>query len=261
MAKQILVDEELLGFSQGLADAARNIVSQYFRRTYSIDSKSDQTPVTVADREIEARMREMIAAQFPDHGIFGEEFGKTQADAHHVWVLDPIDGTRSFITGMPVFGTLISLLENRQPVFGMIEMPALGERWWGGVEIGARCNNERVVVSGCESIEDCRLATTSPGMFDAEQQKAVERVVDRTVNFRYGGDCYNYATLASGYLDLVIEADLKPYDFCALVPVVESAGGVITDWQGARLTLESTGEVIAAATPELHAQAVEILTG
>ena len=253
------VDPELVEFCEELTRASRNIVARYFRQAVSIDAKGDQSPVTVADQEVEACWRERIAARYPAHGILGEEFGAQGRDREYLWVLDPIDGTRSFINGTPTFGSLIAVLHRGAPVFGVIDMPALDECWMGGSGYATCLNGAPVRVSACEQVDQCRLTVTAPQIFNAAQSVAFERVLSRTSFYRYGGDCYNYALLAAGYTDLVVEADLKPHDFCALVPVIENAGGVITDWCGDPLTLDSGGEVLAAATPALHAEVVSLL--
>ena len=248
---------ELAQFAQMLADCARQISLRYFRQAVVIDAKSDATPVTIADRDIEKNLRQIINTHYPEHGIYGEELGVEKPHVRHVWVLDPIDGTRSFITGIPLFGTLISLLDNGRPILGVIDCPATGERWLGGQDCVTTCNAKPCHVSRCNQLRQSRLACTSPEMFNHRQRPAFECLQQHTAFYRFGGDCYNYALLASGHLDIVIEADLAPYDFCALVPVIESAGGVITDWQGEPLTLKSRGDVIAAASAKLHQQAIE----
>ena len=259
MSHQRLDVNELYVFANALADYARTVSKRYFRQPLSIDTKSDQTPVTIADREIERGMWAMIAEQYPRHGIFGEEFGVKNADSKWVWVLDPIDGTRSFITGTPIFGSLISVLKNGEPVLGIVDIPQQDERWLGGRRLATKMNGESCTVSDCKTLQGCRLASTSPDMFTEKEQLGFKNLLTRTTFYRYGGDCYNYALLASGHLDLVVEADLQPYDYCALVSVVEGAGGCISDWRGDPLTLKSDGHVVAAATPALHRQAIELL--
>lgn len=179
--------DALCVFAHSLADYARTVSGQYFRQALPIDAKNDQTPVTIADREIERGMRDIIAAQYPQHGIFGEEFGAENTQSELVWVLDPIDGTRSFITGTPTFGSLISLLENGTPVLGVIDMAALGERWLGGRERKAEINGERCAVSACETVQSCRLASTSPDMFTEAELGGFKRLLTKTAFYRYGG--------------------------------------------------------------------------
>ncbi len=251
--------EELRAFAHLLADNARAVVKKYFRQPFTIDAKGDETPVTIADREIEHELRKTIGERYPGHGILGEEFGIENEDSAYTWVLDPIDGTRSFITGMPTFGTLIALLENGEPLLGVIDIPAQDERWQGGRGMRAEFNGESCNTSQCGDLKGCRLVATSPGMFSADELSRFKMLLDNTAFYRYGGDCYNYALLASGHIDLVVEADLKPYDFYALLPVIESAGGCVSDWQGNALTMQSSGQVVASATPKLHRQVIKLL--
>ena len=246
-----------------MADAARTISRKHFRQAVQVERKSDQSPVTIADREVESALRALVREQFPAHAILGEEFGSSTGakpgEAEFTWVIDPIDGTQSFVCGLPLFGCLIALLQGRQPVLGVIEMPALGERWLGLRGAASTLNGERARSSGCQSLAEARLFTTSPDMFDPQSREGFGRVSARAALRRYGGDCYSYGLLASGHCDLVVEAGLKPYDYLALVPVIEGAGGCITDWQGKALGLESDGRVVAAASPELLRETLEAL--
>ena len=225
--------------AERLADAARPIARRYFRSALTIDDKPDTSPVTAADREIEATLRGMIEEAFPDHGIVGEEHGTVRADAAFVWVIDPIDGTKSFVTGKPLFGTLIALLRDGAPVVGVIEMPALGERWIGAEGRATTFNGEAVTARPCADAADAWLYATSPQMFEGADAAAFDRLQSRCKAAIFGADCYAYGLVANGTADLVCEASTQPYDYCALVPVVEGAGGVITDWQGAPLGLTS----------------------
>ncbi len=237
-----------------LADIAGAIARRYFRQPIDVDTKPDQTPVTVADREAEAAMRAAIERQFPADGILGEEFGVARANAARVWVLDPIDGTKSFIAGIPLFGILIALVEDGVPVLGVIDQPISLERWLGVAGEQTRKNGAPVRTRPCADLAAASLYATSPDMFGAKR-RAFERLKGAVKTARFGADCYAYGQLASGFIDLVVEADLKPYDYCALVPVVEGAGGAITDWRGNRLGLESDGRVVAAGDPGLAPKA------
>ena len=247
-----------LALAVRLADAARPIALAHFRRPLAIEQKPDLSPVTIADRAIETELRRLIQLEFPGHGILGEEFGTTRG-ADFTWVLDPIDGTKSFITGMPLFGTLIALLHGQQPVLGIIDIPATGERWLGQRGQQSLFDAKPARVSGCASIESARICTTSPDMFDAEGWRRFDALSRRAAFRRYGGDCYIYGLLASGHCDLVIETGLQPYDFLAMVPVIEGAGGRISDWRGQPLGLHSDGRVVAAASEQLWRQALEAL--
>jgi inositol-phosphate phosphatase/L-galactose 1-phosphate phosphatase/histidinol-phosphatase len=245
--------------AERLADAAGEVARRYFRQPLAVDTKPDQTPVTIADREAEAAMRALIEARFPNDGIRGEEHGAVRAGAARVWVLDPIDGTKSFIAGIPLFGTLIALVENGVPVLGIIDQPISHERWLGVAGQPTQKNGAPVRTRRCPALGDALLYATAPEMFGAENGAAFTRLQGPVKATRFGADCYAYAQLASGFIDLVVEADLKPYDYCALAPVIAGAGGVITDWQGAPLGLKSDGRVIAAGDPALAPQARAVL--
>lgn len=255
---------ETAEFAAALARRAGAHALRSFRRPMDVEVKGDESPVTIADHEVEQLMRDAIQARFPDHGVFGEEFGQVGMDAECIWVVDPIDGTRSFITGWPIWGTLLALSRSGTPDIGVIEMPALSERWIGTRTQGTRfeesdgtCRTARV--SGCTQLAHARFYTTSLLFFEGRTRARVEAIAQAVHTPRFGGDCYIYGLLASGHIDLIIENRLQPYDFMATVPVIEGAGGVITDWAGQPLGLDSGGEVIAASTPELHARALEML--
>jgi myo-inositol-1(or 4)-monophosphatase len=247
-----------LAAAQRMADAARSIACQYFRRPIAVERKSDSSPVTMADRVIEIELRRHIGAEFPAHGIFGEELGQ-QTDAEFTWMLDPIDGTKSFISGSPLFGTLIALLYRSRPVIGVIDIPATGERWLGCAGRHSVFNGSEATVSSCRRIEDARVYTTSPDAFGSKDWQRFDSLSRRAALRRFGGDCYSYGLLASGHCDLVIEAGLKPYDYLALVPVIEGAGGKISDWRGAALGLQSDGRVVAAASEPLWQAALKAI--
>ena len=247
-----------LALAEQLADMARRIVREHFRAPLAIERKPDGTPVTVADRDIETQMRRMIRAAFPGHAIRGEEFA-AEGNGEFTWVLDPIDGTKSFVSGYPLFGSLIALEREQRPVLGVIEAPVLGERWVGA-EGGATLFNGRLArTRDCRSLEAAVLYTTTPDTFDGVERSRFEALSARTALRRFGGDCYLYGMLASGFCDLVVESRLKPHDFMALVPVVMGAGGRISDWEGAPLTAGSDGRVVAASTETLWREALEAL--
>ena len=255
---------ELLAVANALADAAAAQSMRYFRTPLAIIDKEDQSPVTLADRAAETAMREILAAQCAQDGIFGEEHGRGRLEAARLWVLEPIDGTRSFITGSPLWGTLIAVLEAGGGVrLGMVDMPVLGERWWGLSDATGRLalrNGRPVRTSEVRAIEQARIVTTSPDIFNAADWQAFDRLSRRCAMRRFGGDCYGYAQLAGGTIDLVVETDLQPYDYLGPAGLIEAAGGVITDWEGRPLGLESDGRVVAAATPELHRAALAALS-
>jgi inositol-phosphate phosphatase/L-galactose 1-phosphate phosphatase/histidinol-phosphatase len=247
--------------AEALADAAGVVIRRYFRKRFTVDDKADASPVTIADREAEQAMRTLIEGHFPADGIFGEEFGTLRADAEFVWVLDPIDGTKSFISGIPLFGTLIALLHRGRPVLGIIDQPISRERWRGVADEASTHNGKPIRTRACPDLAAATLFATSPDMFQGPDAAAFARLKSRVKLTRYGGDCYAYGLVASGFIDCVVEAGLKPYDYSALVPVIEGAGGVMTDWQGKPLGLASDGRVIAAGDPALHAAALALLSG
>jgi len=249
-----------LDLAMRLADTARRLARASFRTALAVEIKADGSPVTAVDREIETEMRRMIRATFPTHAIRGEEYGvEGDRDREFTWVLDPIDGTKSFITGFPLFGSLIALVRGGRPLLGVIEAPILGERWIGAAGRATRLNGGTAAVSECRSLERAVVYTTSAELFDPQDRAGYERVGSRCALRRFGGDCYLYGLLASGHCDLVIESRLKPHDFMALIPVVEGAGGRISDWRGRPLGLASDGRVVAAATEALWREAIEHL--
>jgi histidinol phosphatase-like enzyme (inositol monophosphatase family) len=239
-------------FAGTLADDAAAISMAWFRRHPDIDTKPDRSAVTLADTSIEAHVRGTIRATYPDHGILGEEYGDYQLQSDYVWVIDPIDGTASFIIGSPLWGTLIALLHRGEPVMGMLDVPALKERWTGTPDCCMAHDGTTCHTRHCLSLSDATVCATSPDMFADEERAVFDALTSRAKARRFGGDCYNYAMLASGYLDAVVEAGLEPYDFLSMVPIIESAGGAISDWNGKPLRMESDGRVVAAATRELH---------
>jgi histidinol phosphatase-like enzyme (inositol monophosphatase family) len=251
---------DLLATARALAAAARPIARRYFRQRLTVERKADSSPVTVADRSIEAELRRLLAARHPDHAIFGEEHGAERLGARFTWVIDPIDGTKSFVTGMPLFGTLIAVLDHGRPMLGLVDMPMLDEVWIGQAGQGASLNGQPCRSSGCTDPGAATLYATSPDIFSGPELAAFERLSRQVGLRRFGGDCYAYALLASGHVDLVVEVGLQPYDYLPLVPVIEEAGGVISDWSGRPLGLESDGRIVAAASPALHRWALETVS-
>jgi len=247
-----------LALAEQLADVARRIVREHFRAPLAIERKPDGTPVTVADRDIEMQMRRMIRAAFPGHAVRGEEFA-AEGSGEFTWVLDPIDGTKSFVSGYPLFGSLIALERQGRPVLGVIEAPVLGERWVGAEGRGTLFNGRPARTRDCRALGAAVLYTTTPDTFDGAERARFEALSARTALRRFGGDCYLYGMLASGFCDLVIESRLKPHDFMALAPIVTGAGGLISDWEGAPLGAGSDGRVVAASTESLWRETLEIL--
>ena len=242
-----------------LADTAGTVIRPYFRTALKIDDKPDLTPVTVADRAAEQAMRSIIEARLPAHGIIGEELGRLRDDAEFVWVLDPIDGTKSFISGVPLFGTLIALTRGGRPILGVIDQPVLRERWLGAEGRATTLNGAPIRCRGCPELAAATLFATTPDMFHGADAAAFARVSAAAKLTRFGADCYAYGLLAAGFIDIVIEASLKPYDFSAMIPIVEGAGGIATDWHGDKLGLGSDGRIVAAGDRRVHAAALTLL--
>ena len=250
------IDHQIRVFAENAIDLAGAISLRYFRSLEVVETKSDNTPVTVADREVEQMLRDLIAEQYPDHGICGEEYSTIQSKSPWTWVIDPIDGTKSFATGNPTFGCLIALLHHGIPCLGIIDMPALHERWLGIEGQASRFNGNTCKTSDKTDLAHATLYATTIDMFSPANLAAFESVSQLTQFRHFGGDCYAYGLLASGYVDLVMEADMKAHDYLALVPVVEGAGGCISDWQGHSLRLDSGGTVLASANQTLHEKAL-----
>jgi inositol-phosphate phosphatase / L-galactose 1-phosphate phosphatase / histidinol-phosphatase len=253
--------DAFLTLAAELADAAGAVIRPAFRTRLAIDEKPDLTPVTAADRAAEAAMRRLIEARFPDHGIIGEEFGRVREEAEFVWVLDPIDGTKSFISGVPLFGTLIALTERGRPLLGIIDQPISRERWTGAVGRPTTLNGVPIGCRPCPVLAGATLFATTPDMFRGPDAAAFARVSAAVKLVRFGADCYAYGLVAAGFVDLVVEASLRPYDFCAMVAIVEGAGGVTSDWRGRPLDLASDGRVAIAGDRRAHAAALALLAG
>lgn len=255
---------DFAAFVDRLAAVSGETILPFFRTALGIDDKGPAghfDPVTAADRAAEQAMRALIRRTFPEHGIIGEEFGPERADAEYVWVLDPIDGTKSFICGMPVWGTLIALTRLGEPIFGMMHQPFTHESF-SGDGLAARYRGpggtRDLRTRPCAALSDAILFTTSPLLMN-ESDRACFRRVEETVKLsRYGGDCYAYCMLASGHADLVIETELKPYDIIPLIPILNGAGAIVTSWDGGPAALG--GRVIAAGDARLHAAAISLLT-
>ena len=248
-------DRDDLKLAHRLADAAGEAIRPLFRGNWDSERKADRSPVTEADRAAEAAIRAILEAERPDDGILGEEYGLTRENAGRRWVLDPIDGTISFIAGRPIFGTLIALLQDGWPILGVIDQPIGRERWAGQVGGGTTFNGKPVAARTCPSLEGAVLATSSPHYFGRDEADGYMKLAgavggnERQATIVYGGDCYNYGLLASGHVDIVCEAGMAIYDYAALVPIVEGAGGTMSDWQGNPLDADSDGTVLALGDP------------
>lgn len=251
-------------FLHHLADAATAASLPHFRSAQAVDNKAgaaDFDPVTAADRETERAMRDLIAAEFPGHGVLGEEFAATIGDSAFEWVIDPIDGTRSFIAGVPLWGTIIGLRQNGVPRLGMFSQPFTGERLWGDGDAAwyrGPDGERRLAARSGTSLQDAILMTTSPALFVDPTDAARYADLERRIRLpRYGADGYAYGLIAQGTIDLVVECDLAPYDIVGLIPIIEGAGGQVTDWNGG--PAHDGGHVLAAANPHLHEAALDIL--
>jgi len=257
----ILLPEDFIPFANQLANVSGEVIRRYYKKRITVEIKDDDSPVTKADKEVERSLRALIRASHPEHGIIGEEFEEVNPQAEYKWIIDPIDGTKSFMIGRPIFGTLIALLHNDKPILGVIDQPILGERWTGVKGFATNFNYEPTETRSCSSLDQATLCTTSPGMFNGKDFPKFEKVRKESRYAVYGGDCYSYGLLANGLVDVVIETDLKVHDFCALAPIVEGAKGVFTDWQGRKVTPYSDGRVIAAGDARVHEQALKMLNG
>ena len=244
--------------AEAAADVAGAVIRPFFRARLHASLKPDRSPVTIADRAAEQAMRAVLTERCPEHGITGEEFGTDRADARFCWVLDPIDGTRAFITGRPVFGTLIALLDRGVPILGVIDQPITGERWIGQAGAATRFRGTLGGAAGtrpCPDLAAAELSATSPEMLGAHRP-AWDRLAGAVRRVSWGGDCYAYGLLALGQIDIIAEADLKPWDWAALVPIIEGAGGRITTWSGRPLPGSGEDRVLAVGDPALLSQAV-----
>ena len=251
--------EEFISFANILADESAKVIMEYFRQTLTIENKDDDTPVTIADKKSELKIRELINKAYPSHGILAEEFDNTNLDSEYIWVVDPIDGTRSFIAGHKDFGTLIALLYKKKPVLGIINCPAHSERWIGIENQITTLNGKKIKTSQKKSIEDCYTITTGLYLEDEIFRNAFEKIIKKSKDYILRGDCYMYGMLSSGLVDIVFEDTLKAHDYMALVPVIQGAGGVITDKNNNLITLDSDGSVLATANLLIHNQAINMI--
>ncbi len=260
--------EELLAFAGRLADAAAAVSLKHFRTRLAVENKKAGgfDPVTAADKGAETAIRALIESTHPDHGILGEEHGALRTRSGFTWVIDPIDGTRAFITGSPMWGTLIALNDGERAVIGVLDQPFIGERFWGVSLPGWReaghvrgRERRRLETRECTRLAEACLSTTTPEMFKGDDRAPFDTLMRDARLTRFGGDCYQYGLLAMGFLDLVVEVTLQPYDIQALIPIIEGAGGAVTTWEGG--AADAGGRVIAAGDPRVHAQALEILNG
>jgi histidinol phosphatase-like enzyme (inositol monophosphatase family) len=256
---------EFAVFAHQLADASGKAILPYFRQAVSVANKAEAgrfDPVTEADRAAERVMRALIEARYPDHGIYGEEFPDKQAAGPYAWALDPIDGTRGFITGLPLWGTLIGLSREGAPLIGLMDQPYTGERFWNTAD-GARfrgpAGEGALRTRACASLGDAVLAATSPDLFASAELEPFRALSSRTRMTRFGGDCYLYCMVAAGFIDIVAESGLKPFDIAPLIPIIRAAGGVVTTWDGGDPS--QGGQILACGDPAVHEAALKILAG
>jgi len=254
---------DFAAFVDELATVSGDTILPFFRTALSVENKGPHggfDPVTAADRAAETAMRTLIRRTFPNHGIIGEEYGRERADAEYVWVLDPIDGTKSFISGMPAWGTLIALTRAGEPVFGMMSQPFIRERFSGDggkAHYRGPAGARDLRVRTCASLADAMLFTTSPLLMKAADREIFGKVEKLVRLSRYGGDCYAYCMLAAGHVDLVIETELKPHDVLPLLPIITGAGGIMTNWDGG--APHAGGRIVAAGDKRVHAAALAVL--
>lgn len=237
---------------------AAQVAMSHFRNSPDVETKSDLSPVTVADKETEQSIRDGLARAFPGEAIFGEEFGRT-SDSEDIWIIDPIDGTRSFITGLPLFGMLLGYLQGGNPQLGIIRMPALDEVYAGAVGLGATCNGVAISVSACTKLSTANLFLNEGDKMATHEPDVFARLIKAGALRRMGADCYPHALVARGLVDAVVDFDLQPYDYLPVSAVVHAAGGIMTDWQGQKLTMASDGRTLTAATPALHGELLELV--
>lgn len=244
--------------AQDIATRAAEVSMRHFRKTIEVNVKSDQSPVTIADQETERTMRSALEQQFPQEAIFGEEYGLSGTSSD-LWIIDPIDGTRSFLIGLPLFGMLLGYVSKDAPQLGVIHMPALGEQYAGGIGLGATLNGTPISSSDCKSLHASRLFINEGDKLATKEPEVFDRLIRTGALRRMSADCYPHALVARGDADCVVDYDLQPYDYLPVSAVVEAAGGVITDWHGNPLSMKSDGRTLTAATAELHADLVNLV--
>lgn len=254
--------DQFCAFAEKLGEAARLASLAHFRMAPAVENKlaTGFDPVTRADRDTELALRAIIETRFPDHGIRGEEFPDKPADSPFCWILDPVDGTRAYISGLPVWGVLAGLLEDGRPQYGMMDQPFTGERFLGGPGAAkwVRGWQQRdLSVSGCTKLADATLCTTDPYLFVDQERDGFRSLRHTTKLQRYGLDCYAYCMLAAGQIDLVVESGLQDFDIAPLIPIIEGAGGIVCNWRGEDAS--AGGQVLAAATPQLRDAALKLL--
>ncbi len=249
--------QDFIALAEHMAGQAGDIIKQYFRQPFDVECKSDESPVTVADRQVEIKLRQIIREHRPDDGIYGEEFGQSESKTGYTWVFDPIDGTKQFAGGRPTFVTLIALCHEGVPVLSVMDQPVIGERWIGVKDRPTTFNGAPVKTRACADLKDARLGMTSPR--NLHHSETLAPLHKATQFIAWGGHGYGFGQLASGWLDVVIEKHFGPFDTVPVVPIVEGAGGIITDWQGNPPNLTGKGRVVASCSPQVHEQMLDFL--
>lgn len=243
-----------------IADQSREVIERAFRRPFDVNLKPDASPVTAVDLAVENLIRSELNAAFPSHSLQGEEYEPFQGTSEYTWIIDPIDGTKAFACGKPLFATLIALLRNEIPILGIIDQPITNERWIGIVDRPTQLNDQIIHTSRVNSLSSARLSCTTPDMFTTSSTQSTFNKLKKAVQLTsFGGDAYAFGCLAAGYVDLILEAQLKFHDVAALIPIIQGAGGEISDWQGNSITPSFNGECLCAANERLHKLALAVI--
>ena len=248
-----------LDFANNFADKSGGILKKKFEESFNIETKNDGSMVTEVDRQIEELFIKELKRKFPEHGVLGEEFGSRKPNSSHQWIIDPLDGTHSFIAGKPLFGTLLCLTIEDIPSVGIVDIPILNERWQGAIGLGVKKNMNKCKITDDKQLEDCILSSTSLLMFDENHAETIKKIYKQVKFPIFGTDCYAYGLLLSDKIDMIIEANMKPWDYMAQVTLIKEAGGIISDWSGKPLTTKSDGKVIAAKSEKSYSQAMVYL--
>ena len=255
-----LKNNELLEFAFNFADISKNILEKNYFKHFNVEEKNDGSLVTNIDKEIEEKFRKYLKKKFPEHGVIGEEFGYEKENNEYVWIIDPLDGTHSFIAGKPLFGTLISCMKNNKPIIGLIDIPILNQRWFGGEKLGVKFNNKKCKKNlRNKSFNQTIMASTSLLMFNKKNLSSVIDIYKKIKFPIFGTDCYAYGLLLSGKIDIIIEANMKPWDYMAQVALVQEVGGKMTDWNGKELGINSDGKIIASNFSNHHKEVMNLL--
>lgn len=254
------IKNQLEKFANLFADQSRIILKNKFLKTFKVEEKNDGSFVTNIDKEIEIKFRKILKRSFPNHGVVGEEFGFENEKNEYVWVIDPLDGTHNFIAGKPLFGTLICCMKNGIPIFGLIDIPILENRWWGGTDMGVKFNGKRCkILKSKKQYSNLIVSSTSLLMFKPKHEKKVKTIYSKIGFPIFGSDCYSYGLMLLGKIDLIIEGNMRPWDYLAQVALINEFGGFITDWEGNQLGLNSDGKIVASIEKNHHKKTLNYL--